>query len=453
MTGSHIHPLLKHVAASVAIALFRTVRFLKRRLQPAAACLARGAFVAGRLIARILILPFYRLAITLKIRFQRLTLPTQSAVLLVITNRYLFHAALGFAVLATLVVNLQARQAHAQDVGKNSMLYALATGSDASVIQETAADVTPSKPVSYLDRSTLIAIPGLDFDYDEGPADIASVSVPGAIAALPMDLESSRMPRTNTETYVVQEGDTIGSIARSFGVNAGTILWSNGLTERQYIRPGDALRIPPVSGILVTLKKGDTVAKLAKRYGADAEEILAMNRVTDETALALGTELVIPGGAPPLPDQTLAAIATRAAQPAAPSGVKKPADANTKNLPAAKLLWPTSGHAITQYYGWRHTGIDLDGDYSSPLYAAYDGVVEKSGWNSGGYGNMILIRHPNGMMTRYAHASKLFVKAGDAVKRGQVIAMMGTTGRSTGTHLHFEVYVNGVRTNPLPYIR
>jgi murein DD-endopeptidase MepM/ murein hydrolase activator NlpD len=131
--------------------------------------------------------------------------------------------------------------------------------------------------------------------------------------------------------------------------------------------------------------------------------------------------------------------------------VPKPADLDPKKLPTAKLLWPTSGHVITQYYGWKHTGVDIDGDYSSPLYAAADGTVQKAGWNSGGYGLMILIDHPNGMTTRYGHASKLFVKAGDSVKKGQVIAMMGTTGRSTGTHLHFEVYVNGKRTNPLAY--
>lgn len=97
--------------------------------------------------------------------------------------------------------------------------------------------------------------------------------------------------------------------------------------------------------------------------------------------------------------------------------------------------------------------MDIDGDLTSPLYAAADGVVEKAGWNSGGYGLQVLINHPNGMKTRYAHASKLFVKAGDEVKRGEVIAMMGSTGRSTGSHLHFEVYVNGRRQNPLTYIR
>lgn len=428
------------------------MRFVKRGLEPVCAILARAACFVGRLLARALILPIYRLAVTLKIRFLRVALPTQSAAIMFITNRYLFHAAFGFVMLATVVMNFQVRQAHAQDVGKSSLLYALATGSDASIIEESATTGPVPAPPAYAGNGTLVAASHIDFDYSGGTADIASITVPGTIAALPMDLEGPAAQRTQTETYVVQDGDTIGTIARKFGVNAGTILWSNNLTG-QYIHPGDALRIPPVSGLLVTLKKGDTISKLANTYGADPEEIRTANRIADETSLALGTELVIPGGQPPLPAQTLAAVATRAEQPAAPSGIKKPADVDTSSLPVTKLLWPTPGHVITQYYGWNHTGVDIDGDYTSPLFAAYDGVVTKAGWNSGGYGNMILIQHPNGMMTRYGHASKLFVKAGDTVKRGQVIAMMGTTGRSTGTHLHFEVYVNGVRTNPLPYIR
>jgi murein DD-endopeptidase MepM/ murein hydrolase activator NlpD len=118
-----------------------------------------------------------------------------------------------------------------------------------------------------------------------------------------------------------------------------------------------------------------------------------------------------------------------------------------------RLYLPTNGHSITQYYGWKHTGVDIDGDYTSPLYAAEDGVVEVAGWQTNGYGLMVLIDHQNGFKTRYGHSSKLFVQAGDYVKRGQVIAMMGTTGRSTGTHLHFEVYVNGARVNPLAYIK
>jgi murein DD-endopeptidase MepM/ murein hydrolase activator NlpD len=462
----HITPILKQFATSAAIAFFRAVRGVKRGLQHTLAGLGRFLAPIGRLAVDWIILPAYRTAITAQLKFQRTVLPSRGVFLFFASNRYLFHAVLTLATIATVVMNIQARQAFAQDVGQNSLLYALATDSDVEIVQETAReeDGAAVPRDSYIVKGTLMAVPHIDFDYDdEHDPTLAALSVPGAISApivSDTENEASRAPRTRTETYVVKDGDTIGSIARSFNVNVGTILWSNNLTERQYIRPGDSLKIPPVSGVLVTVKKGDTIAKLAARYDGDVNEIRDMNRITDETTLALGTELVIPGGRPPAPEQTLIAIASRSREQsasrtgtAANTNTKRPADIDTEDLPSARLLWPTSGHVITQYYGWRHTGVDIDGDFSSPLYASYEGVVSAAGWNSGGYGLQVVIKHPNGMMTRYAHSSKLFVKVGDAVKRGQVIAMMGSTGRSTGSHLHFEVYVNGKRANPLAYIK
>ena len=95
--------------------------------------------------------------------------------------------------------------------------------------------------------------------------------------------------------------------------------------------------------------------------------------------------------------------------------------------------------------------IDISGNYDSPLYASAAGVVESSGWGSG-YGNRVIINHGNGMKTLYGHASKLFVKAGDYISQGQTIAMMGCTGWCTGTHIHFEVIINGSKQNPLSYL-
>lgn len=429
---------------------------MKRGLQTVARAFGIVLLPIGQTLLNWLILPIYRAIISLELKFQHLFIPTRGFALFLVSNRYLFHAVLALATTATIAVNVQARQVSAQDVGQNSLLYALATDSDVEIVRETAREQEPVH-LSYLDDSALMAVPHIDFDYNtEDGSEIAGISVPGTISApiLPDDETKSSAPRTRVETYIVKEGDTIGSIAKDFDINAGTILWSNNMTERQYIRPGDSLKIPPVSGVLVTIKKGDTVAKLAQRYQGSADEIRDFNKIADETTLALGTELMIPGGTPPVPSLS---ISSRSGEKASGSrsltNTKKPADANVATLATTKFLWPTPGRVITQYYGWKHTGVDIDGDFTSPLYASYDGVVEKAGWNSGGYGLQVLIKHPNGMVTRYAHASKLFVKVGDVVKRGEVIAMMGSTGRSTGSHLHFEVYVGGKRTNPLIYIK
>ncbi|MCR5833465.1 MAG: peptidoglycan DD-metalloendopeptidase family protein [Selenomonadaceae bacterium] len=128
--------------------------------------------------------------------------------------------------------------------------------------------------------------------------------------------------------------------------------------------------------------------------------------------------------------------------------------ATDSNIPS---IWPTTG-IVTSPYGLRwdgtdfHPGMDIADEMGTPIVATADGVVEYAGWNSGGYGNMVDINHGNGMMTRYGHASQVVVSTGQHVKRGQLIAYMGSTGFSTGPHLHYEVHVNGNRVNPISYL-
>ena len=120
-------------------------------------------------------------------------------------------------------------------------------------------------------------------------------------------------------------------------------------------------------------------------------------------------------------------------------------------------IWPCKGD-VSSPYGLRwggsdfHPGIDIANDMGTPIVATADGVVEVAGWNSGGYGNMVDIDHGNGIMTRYGHASQVVVTAGQPVKRGQIIAYMGSTGFSTGPHCHYEVHVNGQVVNPASYL-
>ncbi len=430
--------------------------------------IGRSLSPLGRFFVRYLLLPIYRSVVTSKIRIHRLALPTRGFVLYLLTNRYLFHGVIVILAAITTLANIQTRQAHAQDIGQKSLLFALATDQKNEIVEESVKPETTAKNANYLGAATLIGIPHIDFDYDEEADGVSpNLVVPGTIAALPYEepTEGPLAARTKTENYVVKEDDTISTIAQRFGVNVGTILWNNGLQERQYIRPGDTLRIPPVSGMLAKINKGDTLSKIAQRYDGDAEEIANFNNLSQADNLQPGTEIMVPGGKPPAIEQTRTQILAQAggkkqtierftAEPVvAPSNIKRPADLDSKEQPKTRLLWPTSGHVITQYFGWKHIGLDIDGDYSSPLYASADGVIETSGWSNAGYGLMVLIDHGNGLKTRYGHASKLFVKKGDTVKRGQVIAMMGTTGRSTGTHIHYEVIINGKKVNPLGYIR
>lgn len=254
--------------------------------------------------------------------------------------------------------------------------------------------------------------------------------------------------RSETIYYAVQNGDTVSTIARRFGLTVNTILWANNLSAFSLIRPGDSLAILPTSGIMYTVKSGDTASKIAAKYGIEADKILSFNNIG--AGLKAGQKLILPG-ARKITEQSAAS------RPSTQSGLS--VISNLIKTPAVKagtgkMAWPTVGYRITQYFSWRHNGIDIGNKIGTPIYAADAGVVEISqGGYNGGYGNTIVINHGNGVKTRYGHASKLFVKVGDVVDKGENIAAMGSTGRSTGSHLHFEVLINKVRYNPLNYIK
>ncbi len=250
--------------------------------------------------------------------------------------------------------------------------------------------------------------------------------------------------------YTVQNGDTISTISRRFGLTVNTILWANNLTSFSLIRPGDRLTILPYSGVVYTVKRGDTLAKIANIYNVELEKILSCNTLGNN--LVVGQKIVVPGA-----KKINETIATRRPTNTNYTGIsvikdliKNPGIKSTGN----KMTWPTVGTRITQYFSWRHNGVDIANKIGTPIYAADSGtvIIAQGGYN-GGYGNTIVIDHGGGKRTRYGHASKLFVKVGEEVEKGENIAAMGSTGHSTGPHLHFEVLINGTRYNPLNYIR
>ncbi len=261
--------------------------------------------------------------------------------------------------------------------------------------------------------------------------------------------------RNETVAYTVEKGDTLSTIARRFGVSINTILWENNLSETGLIKPGDKLAILPSSGISHSVASGQTLGQIASLYGVDAQKIMETNGLDDPNQLRIGAKLVIPGGnkiiaqAPSStrkvrPTQGIANTITKIIKPSASSSV----------IPAGgRMAWPTTGHRITQYFSYRHTGVDVADRVGTPIYAADAGTVVTVGWNRGGYGNQIVIDHGGGKKTRYAHLSAFAINNGQKVKKGQYIAAMGSTGRSTGPHLHFEVILNGRVTNPLNYTR
>ncbi len=274
---------------------------------------------------------------------------------------------------------------------------------------------------------------------------------PLATTAKKNDEGATAQQRTTIINYTVQNGDTVSTIARKFSLTINTILWANNLNSYGLIRPGDNLIILPYSGILYTVKSGDTVSKIANKYGVEADKILSCNNL--EAGLKIGQKIIVPG-AKKIIEQTRVTSSRTGSSYTGISAIRDLIKSPTVKAGGGKMAWPTQGYRITQYFSWRHNGVDIGNKVGTPIYAADDGIVEiaRGGYN-GGYGNTIVINHGGGRKTRYGHMTKLFVKVGDEVEKGENIAAMGSTGRSTGSHLHFEVLVNGVRYNPLNYIR
>ncbi len=247
-------------------------------------------------------------------------------------------------------------------------------------------------------------------------------------------------PRLEIVTYVVQVGDTAESIAKRFGLQPTTLLWSNPEMERtpDLLRPGQVLTILPLDGVYHTVQDGDTLESLADTYKVSIEAIkdCPFNTIPDNGDLASGTKLIIPGGTKPHQLRTV----TMYSGPV-------PDDANGTGI----FRWPTSG-VLTQGYWYGHRAIDIGAPLGTAILASDGGYVAFEGWTDVGYGYLIIIDHNNGYRTYYAHLSNIFVTEGEAVKAGQVIGAMGSTGNSTGPHLHFEIRYNGYQTNPLIYL-
>jgi len=253
----------------------------------------------------------------------------------------------------------------------------------------------------------------------------------------------SNLPKGEITDYRVQTGDTVSSIAQKFGISIDTIMWENNLKSVDAIKVQQILKILPVTGVDHKVKRGETIYSIAKDYQVDAQNIIDYpfnSFANDETfALSAGQDLIIPDGIKPnevIIDTTKYVTKTVAAIP----GV----------VGEGKFMWPTSG-VITQRFFWYHQADDIANPSNPPIVAAQTGTVVTSGWNAGGYGNYVVIDHGNGYKTLYAHMlnNSIVVKVGQKVNQGQKIGTMGSTGRSTGTHLHFEIKGPNGNINPL----
>lgn len=253
-------------------------------------------------------------------------------------------------------------------------------------------------------------------------------------------------------TYVVEPGDTISGIAERFAVSQDTIIWANDL-RGSTIQIGQELVILPISGVLHTVTKGDTISGLAKKYSADAYDIESYNGLENNAILEIGSQVTIPYGSIPKPKVTVARTTRSGGGSSSYSGAWTNTRTVWVNGVKTTALRNTNGPNYDSYYtkpilGYPRSrglhgnnSVDWAAPSGTPVQAAAGGTVniaKYGGWN-GGYGKYVVINHSNGTQTLYAHMSRVAVLPGQTVSNGQTIGYVGTTGNSTGNHLHFEV--------------
>lgn len=254
----------------------------------------------------------------------------------------------------------------------------------------------------------------------------------------------SNKPRAEIREYKVKAGDTLASIADQFDVSVDSLKWENNL-KGDTIKPGQTVRVLPVSGVAHKVKSGESIYSIAKRYGVDAQAIVnfPFNEFEDldTFALSTGQTLIVPGGTPPQEKPTIV-------RGKAPQRVNIVAG----QPGSGRFIWPTTGN-ISQYPVYYHMALDIANRSLPPVIASDTGTVSFSGCLGYGYGCHVIIDHGNGFQTLYGHLSRIDVNAGQNVGQGEKIGTLGSTGRSTGPHLHFEIRKGGVLQNPLGYLQ
>lgn len=401
-----------------------------------------------------LVVPAYHGLYLVQRRLEHWYRPAKNRFMYLVANRHTLHTvAVGIAVTAG-VVNIQLDDVRAETYGERSLMYGFVTDSADQLVDEYAAStevVVQSAPAKYMTSGVLTASQvamtenvALEATHLVGGGTLASLTIAeGGVSVAPRD---------QIETYVVAEGDTLSTIASKFGISLNTLLWANDLKVTTVVRPGQELTILPVTGVLYTVVRGDTVSGIAKSLGVQEDVILAYNNIDTAAGLQVSSKVIVPGGEKKAPTPVSRKTAVASIFTSTPTTSVAKTDTS-----GAKMMWPTDLTYVVRGLQWGHTGADIDcngranGTSTNDNYAAADGVVQLAA-PKGGYGIAVEINHGNGLVTRYGHFYSLYVQNGQTVTKGTPLGRCGSTGKSTGTHLHFEVIANGKYMNPFDYI-
>ncbi|HEY5670440.1 MAG TPA: M23 family metallopeptidase, partial [Anaerolineales bacterium] len=282
-----------------------------------------------------------------------------------------------------------------------------------------------------------------------------------------LDTSIPARPRTVVDKYIVEKGDTIFGIAEKFNLQPETILWGNqfALADNPHnLRPDQELNILPIDGTYYQWQAGDGLNGVSKFFGVKPEDIINYpgNQLNpDEIGdfahpnIEAGPWLIVPGGrrefitwsAPAIPRDNPGVA--KVLGPGACGSVVDGA------VGVGAFIWPSNNHFLSGFDyspASNHPGVDIDGNTGDAVYAADNGVVVYAGWNNWGYGYVVVLNHGNGWQTLYAHLSAYNVGCGQSVYQGTLIGAIGSTGNSSGSHLHYEMMYQGTKVNPWDYL-
>jgi hypothetical protein len=271
-------------------------------------------------------------------------------------------------------------------------------------------------------------------------------------------------PRDEVITYTVEAGDTLFSIANNFGLKPETVLWGNFevLEDNPHLlKPDQVLNILPTDGIYYEWHEGDNLTNVAQTFKVNSQTVINYSgnnfdlTEIDEagSTLQAGEWLIIPGGQRDIKDWGPPAITRQNPASARYYGEGHCGTIVEGAYGTGTFVWPTTDRSISgyQYNPPIDPAIDIGGQVGNAIYASDSGVVVYAGWSDYGYGYMIVIDHGNGWQSAYAHLSAVAVTCGQSVYQGGYIGALGSTGNSSGPHLHFELVINGVKVNPMDY--
>lgn len=443
---------IKKLLLEAILSLIRLFKFISRYLKIILTFIFKPFIAIWTFLVKPITIKIYKIYLIVKTKLDKSAIFKNKIGFLLYNRNVVYVVILIITIFVSSTNILMAKDSRREDIAKKSNLFKLVQPTigvgDEEIIQK-ANNKKPKKNYLNTEAKLVASIP--EITKKEKNADNLMMFGEGSTLAATTVLQKEvSKNRSGITEYEIQEGDTISTIADRFGITTSTLYWANNLTASSTIQPGKTLKIPPASGIIHKVVSGDTLDSIIKKYNGNKEDTIKYNNIGSDELISVDREILVAAGTPPPPPPPTPKTPSTAISSSSWGSFFKPS--SSANITGGNLNWPSACRSISQNPRWGHIAIDINCPSGTGIYAAEAGTVTVIPNRGNGYGNYIIINHGNGMQTLYGHLSGFAVSNGQWVSRGQQIGYEGSTGWSTGPHLHFEVKINGANQNPWSYL-